>query len=42
MISIAKEIEETPDLVLTAPHNTRTAGWTKYRRAQTDCALEAG
>ena len=25
MISIAKEIEETPDLVKTAPHTTRTA-----------------
>ena len=25
LISIAKEIEETPDLVLTAPHDTRTS-----------------
>ena len=24
MISIAKEVEETPDLVLHAPHSTRT------------------
>ena len=29
MISIAKEVEETPDLVKTAPHTTRTAKWTK-------------
>jgi glycine dehydrogenase subunit 2 len=25
LISIAKEIEETPELVLTAPHDTRTS-----------------
>jgi glycine dehydrogenase subunit 2 len=25
MISIAKEVEENPDLVLKAPHNTRTS-----------------
>jgi len=25
LISIAKEVEETPDLVLTAPHHTRTS-----------------